>query len=92
MKVTIREEADADLDNIFAWIAQESPRAATEMVRRIRNRVHRLATPGLASMGRVGLDPETRELVERPYIIVYEVHEDRQEIVVLAIFHGAQDR
>jgi len=92
MKVTIREKADADLDSIFSWIAQESPRAATEMVRRIRNRVHRLATPGLAYMGRIGLDPGTRELVERPYIIVYEVHEDRQEIVVLAIFHGAQER
>lgn len=43
-------------------------------------------------MGRLGLNPGTRELIENPYIIVYEVHEDRGEIVVLAIVHGAQKR
>jgi plasmid stabilization system protein ParE len=30
--------------------------------------------------------------VEAPYIVVYRVHEARDEIVVLAIFHGAQNR
>jgi plasmid stabilization system protein ParE len=39
-----------------------------------------------------GRDEGTHELVEAPYIIVYEVHEERDEIVVLSIFHGAQDR
>jgi toxin ParE1/3/4 len=43
-------------------------------------------------MGRPGLDPGTRELVEPPYIIVYEVHEARGEIEVLYIVHGAQNR
>ncbi len=43
-------------------------------------------------MGRPGLDPGTRELIEYPYIIVYEVHEARGEIVVLAVVHGAQDQ
>ena len=43
-------------------------------------------------MGRPGLDPGTRELIEYPYIIVYEVHEDRGEIVVLYVVHGARDR
>jgi plasmid stabilization system protein ParE len=43
-------------------------------------------------MGRPGLDRGTRELIEYPYIIVYEVHEERGDIAVLAIVHGAQDR
>ena len=43
-------------------------------------------------MGRPGLDPGTHELIEYPYIIVYEVHEDRDEIVVLAVVHGARKR
>ena len=63
-----------------------------ETIARISERINLLATPGLAYMGRPGLVPSTRELVEPPYIIVYEVHEDRNEIVVLAIIHGAQDR
>jgi toxin ParE1/3/4 len=43
-------------------------------------------------MGRPGLDPGTRELVDPPYLIVYEVHEDRGEIEVLYIVHAARDR
>jgi plasmid stabilization system protein ParE len=43
-------------------------------------------------MGRPGLDPGTRELIEYPYIIVYEVHLERGEIEILAIVHGARHR
>jgi len=43
-------------------------------------------------MGRAGLIEGTRELLEYPYIIVYQVHEDRGEIVILAVVHGAMDR
>jgi plasmid stabilization system protein ParE len=57
MKIVIREQVDADLDRIFEWIAKDSPRAATEVIRRIRQRIGRLATPGLEHMGRPGLDP-----------------------------------
>jgi toxin ParE1/3/4 len=43
-------------------------------------------------MGRPGLVAGTRELIEYPYIIVYEVDGDRREILVLTILHGARDR
>jgi toxin ParE1/3/4 len=92
MKVIVREQVDEDLEGIFAWIVRDSPRAATAIVRRIRQRIGDLSMPGLEQMGRPGLDPGTRELVEAPYIIVYEVHEARDEIEVLYIVHGAQDR
>jgi toxin ParE1/3/4 len=86
MKIIIRQKADADLDTIYAWIEKDNPRAAVEVIRRIRERVGRLASSTLAHMGRPGLDEGTRELV------VYEVHEDRGEVVVIAVVHGAQDR
>jgi len=92
MKIVIREQADADLDHIFEWISKDRPRAAAEMIRRIRQRIGRLATPGLEHMGRPGLDPGTRELVEPPYLIIYEVHEAREEIEVLYIVHAARNR
>jgi plasmid stabilization system protein ParE len=59
---------------------------------RIEARVALLAIPGLEHMGRPGLQEGTRELIEHPYIIVYEVLESRAEIVVWAVVHGAQDR
>lgn len=43
-------------------------------------------------MGRPGLVDGTRELLEWPYIIVYKVYEDRDEIVIVSIVHGAKDR
>jgi toxin ParE1/3/4 len=92
MKILVRAKADEDLDGIFAWISRENPHAAAEIIRRIRQRIGRLATPGLENMGRPGLDPGTRELVVAPYIIVYEVHDARDEIEVLTIVHGARDR
>ncbi len=62
------------------------------MIARIEAKVMRLGTPGLANMGRPGLVEGTRELLEYPYIIVYTVCEERDEIVVISIVHGAQDR
>jgi plasmid stabilization system protein ParE len=92
MKIVVREKADADLDRIFDWIVQRNPRAATEMIRRIRARIGKLVAPNLARMGRPRLEVGTRELIEPPYIIVYEVHEAQDEVHILYIVHGAQDR
>jgi len=52
----------------------------------------RLATPGLEHMGRRGKIEGTRELSEAPYIIVYRVNEEHDEIVILAVLHAARDR
>ncbi len=92
MKIVVRAKADEDLDGIFAWIVKDNPRAAAEIIRRIRRRIGLLATPGLEHIGRPGIEPGTRELVEPPYIVVYEVHDTRGEIEVLTIVDGAQDR
>ena len=92
MKVLIRPEADRDLDSIFEWIAKDNPKAAVDMIRRMRAKLDLLTTTGFAEVGRQGSDTGTRELVVAPYIIVYEVHKDRDELVVLGIFHGAQKR
>jgi toxin ParE1/3/4 len=91
MRIVIRERAADDLDNIYSWIAKDSPRAATEIVARISKRINLLATPGFAYMGRPGLVRGTRELVEPPYVVVYEVHEDLNELPYLP-FHSAQGR
>jgi toxin ParE1/3/4 len=92
MRVAFDPAASDELDRIFAWIAKDNPRAANEMIARIEAKVMRLATPELAHMGRPGLVESTRELLEWPYIIVYKVYEDRGEIVIVSVVHGARDR
>jgi toxin ParE1/3/4 len=92
MRVTFDPAASDELDRIFAWIAKDNPRAASEMIARIEARVMRLEIPELTHMGRPGLVEGTRELVESPYLIVYRVFEDQDEIVILSVVHGAQYR
>ena len=91
MKLVFDDRALGDLEDIYHWIAQDSPRTAKAVVDRI------FASTGLLAsfpyMGRAGRDAGTREWVvpRLPYIVVYEVMEDRGEVVVIAVFHGAQD-
>jgi addiction module RelE/StbE family toxin len=92
MRLVLEEDALSDLQGIFNWIAKDNPAAAQRLVNRIFRKLELLLTPGFARMGRLGLDPGTYELIERPYIIVYEVREQHDEIVVLAVFHGARNR
>jgi plasmid stabilization system protein ParE len=92
MTIAFDPAASDDLDHIFIWIAKDSPDAAHEMIVRIKARIAALATEGFAHMGRVGLVEGVRELIEHPLIIVYQVDEMRDEIVIVAVMHGAQDR
>ncbi len=45
-------------------------------------------------MGHAGRARGTYEwaVVGLPYVIVYEIDETAQEVAVIAVFHGAQDR
>lgn len=47
MRVTFDPAARDDLDRAFAWIAQDNPRAALELIARIRAKVLRLESPQL---------------------------------------------
>ena len=35
MNIVVRAKADRDLDEIFAWIAKDNPKAAVETIQRI---------------------------------------------------------
>lgn len=90
MKVTFEHAARDELDQIYTWIAQHNPRAASRLIARIEQKVMQLGVPGLSDMGRPGLAPGTRELLEWPYIIVYKI--TASDIVIVSVVHGARDR
>ncbi len=92
MRVAFEPGASDDLDRAYAWIAKDNPRAAAELIARIEAKVMQLAAPELTHMGRPGLVSGTRELLEWPYIVVYRIDEVRDEVVVVAVVHGARDR
>jgi toxin ParE1/3/4 len=92
VKLTFDAKALEDLEGIFDWIAEDSPANARGVIERILASVDRLSVyPEMARAGRV---TGTREWVvpRLPYIVVYELYRDRDELVVTAVFHGARNR
>jgi addiction module RelE/StbE family toxin len=92
MKLVFDTKALSDLEAIYAWISSDSPSIAGEVVERVFSSIERLSL--FPQMGRAGAVSGTREWVmpRLPYIVVYEVHDVTDELVVIAVFHGAQDR
>ena len=92
MKRRVRwaQEALTDYKNQIEYIARENEGAARRLAGRVREAGTRL---GQSPVGRAGHRPGTYELVVSgtPYLIIYTLPEDRPEVVILRVFHGAQD-
>lgn len=84
------ERAQADLAAIRAFIEIDSPPYASVVVRRILHAVDRLQDfPQSGRMVPEYAEPAIREVVLRPYRIVYRIVSE-QEIHVLTVHHGAR--
>jgi len=74
---------------IHEFIARDSPTYARRMVDRLTERSRQLATfPLSGAVVPEYESPDVREILERPYRIIYRVRADRVDI--LAVVHGAQ--
>jgi toxin ParE1/3/4 len=92
MRLVFDDRAVADLENIYHWISQESPATAKAVIERLLGSIELLTSFPL--IGHAGRDAETFEWVvpRLPYIVVYEVDRAGEQVLVTAVFHGAQDR
>jgi addiction module RelE/StbE family toxin len=91
MAVVFDRRALADIEAIFDWIAKDSPSIARSVVERLLSSIDVLAE--YPEIGRAGSEAGTREWIvpKLPYIVVYEVDPD-SDVVIVAVFHGAQER
>jgi plasmid stabilization system protein ParE len=82
----------AQLIAIQEYISERNPAAAIRVGVSIREAADVLRFFPYA--GRAGRSAGTREWVVRgyPYLLVYEVNTDSDEIMILGVFHGAQRR
>ncbi len=80
----------ARLKEIRAYVARDKPEAAARLATRIVAVVEALREHPY--LGRVGAQPDIRELVigGTPYIVLYRAHAKR--VVISTIWHGAQQR
>ena len=89
LPVVWTDEAKAQLDDIYRYVARRSPGYARRVVDRLTRRSEQVAAFPLAgrTVPEVAL-PQLREVVEGPYRLVYHLRPDRIEVV--AVFHGAR--
>lgn len=90
MQVKGTRRALRDLDEAFEWIVADNPRAATEVIDRLRSATRLLADN--PRMGRPGGVPDTRELVvsRTPYVVMYRIRSD--QVQILTVLHHARER
>ena len=92
MKLVFDDRALADLEGIFDWIAKDNPIAAKAVVERIFGSIEHLAR--FPQMGHAEREEGAFEWVvpRLPYIVVYEIHRDIDEVIIISVMHAARDR
>jgi toxin ParE1/3/4 len=74
---------------IYKHIAQDAPLYAQRMIDRLTKRSEQIAAfPRSGRMVPEYEAPDIREIIERPYRIIYRIKAD--QIDILAVVHGAQ--
>jgi addiction module RelE/StbE family toxin len=88
MKIRFTRRAAADLDNVFAYVANENPRAAADLVGQITAAIRRLARfPDLGHATK----PAGRQVMtvaKTRYRVFYRIRED--EVRILTIRHTSR--
>ena len=91
-RVVWRPIAEADLDSIIDYIAQDNPTKAEAFGQELRDKTLPLAQhPKLGRTGRPGLPAFLRELAaHRNYIVFYRVLDEARTVEILRVKHTAQ--
>jgi plasmid stabilization system protein ParE len=92
MKVVWSARAVAQLDDVVAYIAQDSPHAAGNVARHIRRTADLLGH--VPKMGRLTNEGDARVVVvpRYPYLVFYRVLEDRDLVRIVRVRHAARQR
>jgi plasmid stabilization system protein ParE len=93
MKVRVTHDAASDLRTIKTFLADQNVVVAERVLDQIANVIGRLKSfPRLGHLGIV--DGTLQRIVPRtPYVIVYRLDlGDEDELVILRVYHAAQDR
>lgn len=96
MSYRLSPQAEAQLDDIWLYIARESASidTSTRIVQNICDRVWLLAKSPRMGRRRPDLSPEPRSWTASDYVILYSIEKDEageDGVLIHYIFHGSQD-
>lgn len=89
MKVFLSEQADADLLQIYRYLAERNASAAQSIVAEINRKLQNIGDFPFFGRDRSMLSQGIRSIVAHPYVILYTVGPDR--IIVVRVLHGRRD-
>jgi len=90
MKVVVSQAAEADLETIADWIAQDNPRRALSFVIELRDACMSLGhTPRAFPLVPRHEAHGIRRRVHGNYLIFYRI--DPDQVTIIHILHGARD-
>ena len=90
IRLTFSPDADADLEEIGDFIAEDNPDAAIAFVQRLRRRCHDLLTFSAVGRKRDEIRTGYRSVTEGEYIIFYRMASE-DELVIIHIVHSKRD-
>lgn len=90
-KIVFTKPAIADLEGLVSFIARDNPQAAERFGYEIVVKAEKLdAFPLLGRVVPEFKSEVIREIIHRPYRIVYRVGEDQELIEILRVWHAAR--
>lgn len=90
-KIIWSAQAREDLRDIVTFIAQDNPQVAESFGYQLMSKVDVLAQfPRIGRVVPEEQDENVREIILRPYRIVYQIADQEQIIAVARVWHGAR--
>ena len=91
MKVRLTSRANLDLRLQIDWLTDRSPRSARKAIRAIFDTISRLKSHPLSGHATAGDEREAQVRFGRfGFVVRYQAR--RNEVIIIRVFHGAQDR
>ena len=90
-KIIWSEQARDDLQSIVLFIARDNPNVAESFGYLLMSKVDALAPfPQLGQIVPEEQDENVREIIFRPYRIIYKVLAEKQIVAIARVWHGAR--
>jgi plasmid stabilization system protein ParE len=90
-KIIWSEQARDDLQSIVLFIARDNPSVAESFGCSLMSKVDALAQfPQLGRIVPEEQDENVREIIFRPYRIIYKVLAEKQIVAIARVWHGAR--
>lgn len=91
-QVILSQKAVRDLEAIVRYIALNNPEAAKKLGQRLLEKTKELSQFPLKGQKVAEFDdPNIRQLILRPYRIVYRVEENKKQVSIARFWHSSQE-